>query len=131
MFSTRSTPWFAALLLLVTPDAVLAGEQTRPLGDAMATRLFASHGGSGPRVAPAESSGDSIGCTNFERPLMRQFGYRGHAFFCDNFSTREVRGAVLNKRGFAVCDVLGTYDPIEDCYDITICDDPDRYCRRP
>lgn len=74
--------------------------------------------------------GDSLGCITFTAKELRDFGYRGHAFFCEAAATGEVLGAVLNRSGVIRCSISGDYVG-DGCYDFTICGVEDSVCVEP
>ena len=90
--------------------------------------------GNGPIVRPqihdTEVMGQMIGCVTLNRSEMRSFGYRGHAVFCEESTTGEVLGALVNKKGNALCVIRGFYNNDSSCYDLAICDEPISLCRR-
>jgi hypothetical protein len=82
-----------------------------------------------PAIHDTEFRGTNIGCVTLSRSEMRRFGYPGHALFCEEASTGEVLGAVLNKRGRELCEIRGAYNNTAACYDLTICEDATQLCR--
>jgi hypothetical protein len=90
--------------------------------------------GSAPIIRPAihdtELQGQMIGCVTLSRREMRSFGYPGHAVFCEEATNGEVLGVVVNKKGKELCVIRGFYNLQASCYDLVICDDPTRLCKR-
>jgi hypothetical protein len=80
-----------------------------------------------PETHTTDFSGDSLGCITLTARELRDFGYAGHAFFCENAATGEVLGAVLGRYGRVYCYVSGDYVG-DGCYDFTICDVADSAC---
>jgi hypothetical protein len=74
--------------------------------------------------------GDSLGCITLTARELHHFGYRGHAFFCEDAFTGEVLGAVLNRSGVVRCAISGDYVG-DGCYDFTICGVADSVCVEP
>jgi len=83
-----------------------------------------------PLIHDTEFRGTNIGCVTLSRSEMRRFGYPGHALFCEEASTGEVLGAVLNRRGRELCEIRGFYNNDAACYDLTICEESNRLCKR-
>ena len=80
-----------------------------------------------PETHTTDFQGDSLGCITLTAWELRQFGYPGHAFFCEEAATGEVLGAVLTRRGAVSCYISGDYVG-DGCYDFTICGVADGAC---
>jgi hypothetical protein len=83
-----------------------------------------------PMIHDTEVMGQLIGCVTLSRPEMRGLGYRGHAVFCEEDTTHEVLGALVNKKGNALCVIRGFYNNDVSCFDLEICDEPLRLCKQ-
>jgi hypothetical protein len=86
-----------------------------------------------PQIHDTEVQGTNIGCVTLSRfEMRRDLGVRtrGHAVFCEEAATGEVLGALVNKRGNAICVIRGFYNVDTSCYDLAICDEPLSACRR-
>lgn len=115
------------LLLAATPTAVPAAAADRHgAADAVAGALRRARTQQ-PRLHATDFALDHIGCIVLPRREMRSFGYRGHAVACEEASHGQVLGAVLDKRGNRICDIVGQYAD-DDCYELTFCDVPERLC---
>src|SRR5436189_146031 len=93
---------------------------------AIATKLSAQKA-IHPETHTTDFRGDSLGCITLTAWELRQFGYRGHAFFCEDAATGEVLGAVLTRGGLVRCFISGDYVG-DGCYDFTICGLADGAC---
>lgn len=134
-----------AILLVTDLTAAAAQEQQTEreagrqpgLHRLLATRLLAAKAAPAPSTPAADAgvpsthttdfAGEAIGCITFARREMRSFGYPGHAFACEEAGSGEVLGAVLNRVGRRLCTIEGVYAG-DDCYDLTICDEPETLC---
>ena len=119
----RKLIWFVAMGLALGP-AVAAERGT--LARVIATKLYA-HKAIQPETHTTDFRGDSLGCITLTAWELRQFGYRGHAFFCEDAATGEVLGAVLTRGGLVRCFISGDYVG-DGCYDFTICGLADGAC---
>ena len=121
----RTAAAFVTLLVLLAAAPVSAVDPDG-LGRALAGKLTAR-----PRIAPETHTTDfgdaAIGCITLTRWELAQFGYRGHAFLCEEGATGEVLGAVLNRTGVVRCHIVGHYAG-DGCYDFDICGIPDSAC---
>jgi hypothetical protein len=112
----------AALLTLgsIGPPAVAADREA--LARAIAEKLIAGKAAlsAKTRTHTTDFQGDSLGCITLTTWELRDLGYRGHAFFCEDAFTEEVLGAVLNRSGVVRCHISGDYVG-DGCYDFTIC----------
>jgi hypothetical protein len=122
----------AALLTLgsIGPPAV-AGDR-EAFARAIAEKLIAGKAAlsAKTRTHTTDFQGDSLGCITLTTWELRDLGYRGHAFFCEDAFTEEVLGAVLNRSGVVRCHISGDYVG-EGCYDFTICGVADSVCVEP
>ena len=111
-------------LLAAAPPALAAAKPG--LGRVIATKLRDR-----PRIQPqthtTDFGTDAIGCITLTVRELRAFGYRGHAFLCEEGTTSEVLGAVLNRSGVVSCVITGAYVG-DGCYDFDICDVPETAC---
>jgi hypothetical protein len=80
-----------------------------------------------PETHTTDFGTEAIGCITLARWELRDFGYAGHAFLCEEGATGEVVGAVLNKAGVTRCYISGVYIG-DGCYDFDICDIPETAC---
>jgi hypothetical protein len=117
----------AVVVFAVTAaSADAAGPQTTGLGRALATKLMAKKA-SHSKTHTTDFGTEAIGCITLTRWELRDFGYRGHAFLCEEGATSEVLGAVLNRVGFVRCQIRGFYVG-DGCYDFDICGVPETAC---
>ena len=93
---------------------------TAGLGRAAAEKLMARKALRPDDITVTDFRGDGIGCITLSSRELRQFGFFGHAFFCETAPTGEILGAVLSRRGFVRCYISGDYAG-DACYDFTIC----------
>jgi len=114
-----------ALVALAVPAR--AAEDPAGLARAVAEGLRARAAGGHARANPTDFAGQQIGCILMPRREMRRYGYRGHAFACEEEGTGEVLGAVLDRLGRPRCRIAGAYAG-QSCYDITICGVPETLC---
>ena len=117
---TRCSALVAALLGLASAAHAAGWKLSRP-GKPTVIR---------PAIHDTEFQGTMIGCVTLSRSEMRAFGYPGHALFCEESTTGEVLGAVLSRRGRELCEIRGFYNNDAACYDLTICDEANRLCKR-
>ena len=82
-----------------------------------------------PQTHSTDFAGQTLGCITLERFEMRDLGYPGHAFLCEDDATGEVLGAVQSRTGRVICHVSGDYAG-DDCYTLSICGEPDTFCVR-
>ena len=82
-----------------------------------------------PQIHSTDFAGQALGCITLQRFEMRDLGYRGHAFLCEEDASGEVLGAVLSRSGRVVCYISGDYAG-DDCYALTICGESDTLCVR-
>ncbi len=127
--------WIAAIIIAyqshaeVYPPAVAADRGA--FARAIAEKLIAGKAlGAMPRTHATDFQGDSLGCITLTTRELRLYGYRGHAFFCEDTFTGEVLGAVLNRSGVVRCFINGGYVG-DGCYDFTICGVVDSACVVP
>ena len=119
-------PLVAVLCMLGAAPAHGRPPDTRGLATALVTRLRAQTG-LRPETHATDFGDDAIGCLTFPQWELRRFGYPGHAFACEEGATHEVLGAVVNRAGVVRCYIHGAATD-DDCFDLTICDDPIRVC---
>jgi len=123
----RKLIWFVAMgLALVAPGRPAVAAERSALARAIATKLSAQKA-IHPETHTTDFRGDSLGCITLTAWELRQFGYRGHAFFCEDAATGEVLGAVLTRGGLVRCFISGDYVG-DGCYDFTICGLADGAC---
>jgi hypothetical protein len=115
-----------ALLVALPAAAPAARRDAAGLGALIAGRLMARKA-LAPRTHTTDFAGDEIGCITLTRRELRRFGYRGHAFLCEEAATAEVLGAVLDRAGVVRCYVTGGYAG-GGCYDLEICGTPELAC---
>ncbi len=113
-------------LALVAPGRPAVAAERGAFAQAIATKLYA-HKAIKPETHTTDFQGDSLGCITLTAWELRQFGFRGHAFFCEDAATGEVLGAVLTRGGFVRCHISGDYVG-EGCYAFTICGVADGAC---
>jgi hypothetical protein len=125
----------ALLLGTLLGGAAVAGEpDRRGLGLALAKALHAKRTAQKaepaltPRTHTTDFAGEDLGCIILPRREIRPYGYPGHAFLCEEAVSGETLGAVLNKKGFQLCDIYGFYVEGTDCYDFDICGYAERLC---
>lgn len=111
----------------VGPPAVVADRGA--FARAIAEKLIADKALSA-KTHTTDFQGDSLGCITLTTSELRHFGYRGHAFFCEDAFTGEVLGGVLNRSGVVRCVISGDYVG-GGCYDFTICGVADSGCVVP
>ncbi len=119
----------AALVLLVTLGATPALARPRDpygLGHALVVKLRGQPG-IRPETHATDFGDDALGCITFAQWELRRFGYRGHAFVCEEGATHEVLGAVLGRTGVVRCQITGSYAG-DGCFALEICDQPLRVC---
>jgi hypothetical protein len=118
----------AALFTLgsIGPPAVAADREA--FARTIAERLIARNLSA--KTHTTDFQGDSLGCNTLTTWELRDLGYRGHAFFCEDAFTEEVLGAVLNRSGVVRCRISGDYVG-DGCYDFTICGVADSVCVEP
>src|SRR5262249_44381345 len=80
-----------------------------------------------PETHTTDFRGEAPGRITLPAGELRDFGYRGHPFFCESAATGEVLGAVLTRSGRVRCFVSGDYTG-DGCYSFTICGVPDGAC---
>jgi hypothetical protein len=114
------------LFLLGSAGPVPAREDQAALGRALARKLLARKL-LRPQTHTTDFGTDRIGCITLTSWELRQFGFRGHAFLCEEGATSTVLGAVLNRRGVVRCYITGAYAG-ETCYDLEICGIPETAC---
>ena len=123
----RKLIWFVAMgLALVAPGRPAVAAERSALARAIATKLSAQKA-IRPETHTTDFRGDSLGCITLTAWELRQFGYRGHAFFCEEAATGEVLGAVLTRGGVVRCFISGDYVG-DGCYTFTICGVADGAC---
>ncbi|MGH8591445.1 MAG: hypothetical protein ACREXX_19650 [Gammaproteobacteria bacterium] len=111
---------------LTVASADAARPQNTGLGRALATKLMAKKAFHA-KTHTTDFGTEAIGCITLTRWELRDFGYRGHAFLCEEGATSEVLGAVLNRVGFVRCQIRGFYVG-DGCYDFDICGVPETAC---
>ena len=114
------------VLALVAPGRPAVTAERGAFAQAIATKLYA-YKAIKPETHTTDFQGDSLGCITLTAWELRQFGFRGHAFFCEDAATGEVLGAVLTRGGFVRCHISGDYVG-EGCYAFTICGVADGAC---
>ena len=121
----------AAFLLATALAPPARGSDPSGFARAIAQKLRAekdsASGTLRPETHTTDFRGDSLGCITLTAGELRDFGYRGHAFFCESAGTGEVLGAVLTRSGRIRCFVSGDYVG-DGCYAFTICGVPDGAC---
>jgi hypothetical protein len=123
----RTAVLLAALaLLLAAPAPAPAAPDQPALAKALAQKLFAEKA-LRPRTHATDFGTDRIGCITLTTWELRRFGYRGHAFLCEEGQAGEVLGAVLNRYGVVRCYIHGMYAG-DTCYDFEICGVPETAC---
>jgi hypothetical protein len=129
MRAARALATVLLTLGVVSPPAVAADREA--FARTIAEKLIAGKALSAkPRTHTTDFQGDSLGCITLTTGELRRFGYRGHAFFCEDAFTEEVLGAVLNRFGRVRCRISGDYVG-GGCYDFTICGVADSVCVEP
>ena len=121
-----------AALLVALPFAVrpVWAADTSGLAQLAAKKLMERKSGGAqprPKIHTTDFQGELLGCITLTRHELRQFGYPGHAFFCENADNGEILGAVLTRFGYVRCEIRGDYAG-DGCYTFTICDVPDSAC---
>ena len=84
-----------------------------------------------PQTHATDFAGTDIGCIILPRFELRPYGYPGHGFLCEVNATGEVLGAVLNKKGRQLCDIVGFFINDGDadlCYEFDICGTRETLC---
>jgi hypothetical protein len=107
-----------------------AERDSRGLAELLAKRLAARRQAP-PQTHATDFAGTDIGCIILPRFELRPYGYPGHGFLCEVSGTGEVLGAVLNKKGRQLCDIVGFFIDDGDadlCYDFDICGVPETLC---
>ena len=124
----RTIRMLAILTALALPvnAALAAAPQSKALAQALAGKLRA-HSAIAPQTHTTDFGDDAIGCITLARWELADFGYRGHAFLCEEGATEEVLGAVLNRAGVVSCYITGNYVG-DGCYDFSICDIAETAC---
>lgn len=116
------------LALASTAGPVRAGhEDPAGLARAIARKLNARKATITPKTHTTDFGSDLLGCITLARWELADFGYRGHAFFCEESVDGEILGAVLNRSGVVRCDIVG-YHIGDGCYDFDICDYEETAC---
>jgi len=123
--------------MLVLAGVLVVGSASAPLASAadssglarVAAEKLVARKALRPETHTTDFQGDSLGCITLSRWELQPFGYRGHAFFCENGTTGEVLGAVLSPGGFVRCYISGDYVG-DACYAFTICGIADGACVR-
>ena len=123
----KSIALAALVLTLVAFAGPGAAADRSALARGIATRLAARKATIQPQTHTTDFAGDSLGCITLTAWELSQFGYRGHAFFCEDAATGEVLGAVLTRRGAVSCYISGDYVG-DGCYAFTICGVADGAC---
>lgn len=119
-------PLAVVVFALTVASADAAGPKNTGLGRALATKIMAKKTFQANTHA-TDFGTEAIGCITLTRSELRDFGYRGHAFLCEEGATSEVLGAVLNRVGFVRCQIRGFYIG-DGCYDFDICGVPETAC---
>ena len=96
------------------------------LARAAAEKLAAARG-LRPEASSTDFQGQDLYCVTLSASELRRFGYRGHAFFCENSGTGEVLGAVLGPRGGVRCLISGSRTDAA-CFSFDICGFADGVC---
>jgi hypothetical protein len=109
----------AVVVAIAAPGGGAAAADRGAFARAAATKLYAKKA-IRPETHTTDFRGDSLGCITLTAWELRHFGFRGHAFFCEDAATGEVLGAVLSRGGFVRCFISGDYVG-DGCYDFTIC----------
>src|SRR5690348_5228132 len=106
----RTIRTLAVLTALALPvnAALAAPPQPKALAQALAGKLRA-HPAIAPQTHTTDFGDDAIGCITLTRWELADFGYRGHAFLCEEGATEEVLGAVLSRAGLVRCHITGHY----------------------
>ena len=104
-------------------------EAAHALGERLVAKLVARAQAPRPQTHATDFAGQTLGCITLQRFEMRDLGYPGHSFLCEDDASGEVLGAVLSRSGRVVCQVSGNYAG-DACYSLTICDVGDTLCVR-
>jgi hypothetical protein len=115
-----------ALCAAGTPSADARPPDPHAFGSALVTKLRTKPG-LHPETHATDFGDDALGCITFPQWELKQFGYRGHAFACEEGATHEVLGAVLNRAGAVRCYITGDYIG-DGCFALEICGDPQDVC---
>src|SRR5688572_28043571 len=99
---------FAVLVFALTLATATAATPKAGFGKALATKLMAKKAFR-PETHATDFGTEAIGCITLARWELRDFGYAGHAFLCEEGTTNEVLGAVLNRAGVLRCYISGVY----------------------
>ena len=111
----------AGLVLIGSATAPNASAASDPAGLARAAaEKLARRKVLRPQTHNTDFQGHSLGCITLTTREMRQFRYRGHAFFCEDGATGEILGALLNRTGVVRCYISGDHTG-DGCYAFTIC----------
>jgi hypothetical protein len=116
----------ALVLALATPLSTAGAAEPHALARGIAVKLYAQKS-LRPQTHTTDFQGDTLGCITLAAWELAQFGYRGHAFFCEDASSGEVLGAVLTRGGVVRCHISGDYIG-DGCYAFTICGVADGAC---
>jgi hypothetical protein len=125
--TTSRTLLFSTVLGTMLGGAALAAEpDPHGLAHALAKRLVAAR--TLPRdLAATDFQGVELGCIILPRRELRPYGYPGHGFLCEDGASGEVLGALVNRKGRALCELRGAYAG-DFCYEFTICGNQERLC---
>lgn len=117
------------VLALAPSGAAARPIESGKLARALATKLQEPKAAKEPRpqTHATDFGSDAIGCITLTSRELWSFGYRGHAFLCEEGNGGEVLGAVLSRSGFIRCYITGEYVG-DGCYDFDICDIPETAC---
>ena len=119
-------PLLAGVLAFALVAPARAGRSE--LASGLAARLLAKKALT-PRTHTTDFAIDQLGCITLTARELRAFGFRGHAFVCEEPQSGAVLGAVLNHKGVVRCHVSGWYAG-DTCYDLEICGEPETACVR-
>lgn len=112
-----------AVALALSSSAFAGRSELAPV---LAERLLAKKA-IAPRTHTTDFATDQLGCITLTARELRGFGFRGHAFLCEDAGTGEVLGAVLSRSGLVRCHISGQYGG-DGCYDFQMCGEPEAAC---
>ena len=117
----------AILVLAISVPFGFAAEDPHGLAQAFVQRIAERKGTIAPQTHTTDFQSTELGCIALTTSELRRFGYRGHAFFCEDAGTGEILGAVLSRRGAVRCRIDGAYVG-DACYSFNICGFADSAC---